>query len=117
MSAEWRTGITRSPWYRNNLDLIVSSPDGRVVACCAAWPGELRQRRVGEIEPLAVHPDFRGLRLGRAVLGEVMRRLAADGVAGVFVEPWDDNLGAVHAYESLGFAPTIKVPAFAKQYA
>jgi ribosomal protein S18 acetylase RimI-like enzyme len=116
MSAEWRKGIMRSPWYRRHLDLIVLSDDERVIACCAAWVGDLQNEPVGEIEPLAVHPDFRGLRLGRAVLVEVMRRMAADNAARVFVEPWDDNLVAVQAYASLGFRPTFTIPTFAKQY-
>lgn len=116
MSAEWRIGITRSSWYRADLDLIVVSSDESAVVFCAAWVGDLRRERVGEIEPLGAHPDFRGKRLGRAVLQEVMRRMAAEGVARVFVEPWDDNTGAVHAYESLGFTPTFTIPTFAKQY-
>jgi ribosomal protein S18 acetylase RimI-like enzyme len=116
MSPDWRMGITQSPWYQSNLDLIVSASDQRTVACCGAWVGQLQRERVGEIEPLGVHPDFRGKRLGRALLGEVMRRMAADGAARVFVEPWDDNLLAVHAYESMGFRQTFKIPTFAKQY-
>lgn len=116
MSAEWRLGITRSHGYCGNLDLIVVSADEPAVAFCCAWAGHLQSERVGEIEPLGAHPDFRGKRLGRAVLQEVMRRMAAEGVARVFVEPWDDNVGAVHAYESLGFRPTFKIPTFAKRY-
>ena len=116
MSAQWRLGITRSQGYCADLDLIVVSSDQSAVAFCEAWVDDLRDERVGEIEPLGTHPDFRGKRLGRAVLQEVMRRMAAAGVARVFVEPWDDNAAAGHAYRSLGFRPTFTIPTFAKQY-
>jgi hypothetical protein len=50
------------------------------------------------------------------LLQELIGRMAADRVARVFVEPWDDNSAGVYAYESLGFEPSFKIPALAKQY-
>jgi ribosomal protein S18 acetylase RimI-like enzyme len=116
MSADWRRGITRSASYRSDLDVIVAASDGSPAAFCGAWAGQLRDERAAEIEPLGTHPDFRGKRLGRALLQEIVRRLAADGVSRVFVEPWDDNRGAMYAYQSLGFSPTFTIPTFAKHY-
>jgi ribosomal protein S18 acetylase RimI-like enzyme len=116
MSAEWRRRLTRSPGYRNDLDVVVVAPDGSPVAFCGAWAGQLRNAGVAEIEPLGTHPDFRGKRLGRALLQEIVRRLAAAAIGRVFVEPWDDNLRAVYAYQTLGFSPTFTIPTFAKRY-
>jgi ribosomal protein S18 acetylase RimI-like enzyme len=117
MSAEWRTAMMRSTRYRGELDVVAISSDDRAVAFCGAWAGERRGERACEIEPLGAHPDYRGLRLGRAVLQEIMNRMAAQSIDRVFVEPWDDNALAVHAYESLGFRTTHTIPTFAKQYA
>src|SRR3972149_5814011 len=53
MTADWRERTLQHPAYDPNLDLVVESPNGRLVAFCICW----RQKRadgslVGQVEPL-----------------------------------------------------------------
>jgi len=97
---EWPTAfayeeLQRAPDYRRELDLYVVNPDGEYVACCIAWYDDLN--RMGILEPVATHPDFRRRGFGRAVVMEGVRRVAALGAETVQVgsgQPF---------YEAIGF--------------
>ena len=57
----------------------------------------------GQIEPLATHPDFAGLGLGRAVLGEMLQRLHSQGAGTVWVETDSYREAALNVYAQIGF--------------
>jgi predicted N-acetyltransferase YhbS len=86
--SEWPSAFSyeelqRAPDYRKDRDLYVVGPDGKYVSCCIVWYDE--QNRLGILEPVGTHPDFRGRGLGREVVLEGIRRAAALGAEKVCV--------------------------------
>lgn len=116
MTRKWRIDTMRASTYRPDLDLVVVAPDGALAAFCQGWVGSIEADAVGEIEPFGTHPAYRQRRLGRAVLLALMRRMQAAQVHRAFGEPWDDNAGAVHSYQSVGFAATFTIPTYVKAF-
>jgi len=87
--------LQRAPDYRRDLDLSVVGPDGTYAACCVVWMDA--RNRMGILEPVGTHPDYRGRGLGREVVLEGVRRAAARGAERVWVgsgQPF---------YEAIGF--------------
>ncbi|MFP4394209.1 MAG: GNAT family N-acetyltransferase [Anaerolineales bacterium] len=78
--AEWTTPaayerVQQAPDYRPELDLYVRAPDGEYVSCCIVWYDA--RNRMGIFEPVCTHPAYRRMGMGRAVMMEGMRRVAA----------------------------------------
>lgn len=117
MRVEWRTHTLQQPAYRPDLDLVVVAPDGRLAAFCVCWLHQGADGIQGQIEPMGVHPDFRNLGLGRAILSEGLRRLYAQGAQEVFVETDNYRDAAFALYESVGFRVMRDVLVFRKDYA
>jgi len=98
--AEWPSAfayeeLQRAPDYRKDLDLFVVGPGGQYVACCIVWHDE--RNRLGILEPVGTHPDFRRRGLGRAVVTEGIRKAAVLGAKTV-------RVGSGQAfYEAIGF--------------
>lgn len=88
--------LQRAPDYRKEHDLFIVAPDGTYAACCIVWFNEID--RVGYLEPLSTHPDFRRMGLGRQILNEGMRRLKALGATYM---PMDDGFDPF--YLAVGF--------------
>jgi ribosomal protein S18 acetylase RimI-like enzyme len=89
--------------YRDDLDCVAVAPDGRIAAYCLAWLDD--ENRVGELEPVGTHADFRRLGLAAAVCAFALRRLSDEGSnLGIVYSRGD---AAYHApkllYESIGF--------------
>ena len=57
------------------------------VSCCIVWYDE--KNRMGILEPVGAHPDFRRKEFGREVVMAGIRRAAALGAEN---ERWDDGL-------------------------
>lgn len=89
--------------YRPELDLVAVTPDGRLAGFLVGWLDEARQ--LAQIEPMGVHPDFRGMGLARALLFEGLRRFQSHGATEAAVETESGRSPALHAYQSAGFAP------------
>jgi len=90
--------LQRAPDYRKDLDLYIVGPGGQYVACCIVQYDE--RNRVGMLEPVGTHPDFRRRGLGRAVVLEGIQRAALLGAQRV-------NVGAdVEFYLAIGFERT-----------
>ena len=105
MTAAWRARTLQRPEYRPDLDLVIEAPDGRLAAFCVTWYTDhgFDDRPAGQVEPLGVHTEFRGLGLGRAVLHEAMRRLQACGAENLYVETDNYRDAAYALYQSAGF--------------
>lgn len=90
------------PWFEPR-GFLLHERDGRLAAFC--WT-KAHANRVGEIFVIAVHPDFHGLGLGRAMTVAGLEWLARAGsnFAMLYVEA--DNTSAVRLYDSLGFRTT-----------
>jgi predicted N-acetyltransferase YhbS len=101
--AEWPSAFSyeelqKAPDYRKDLDLYIVGPDGKYVACCIAWYDGYN--RMGILEPVGTHPDFRGLGLGREVVLEGIRRLAKLSAEKAWVG------SGQRFYEAIGFQKT-----------
>jgi ribosomal protein S18 acetylase RimI-like enzyme len=112
MSMRWREWVEKWPSYRTELHLVAVAPGGKVAAFCSGWAGRVDREKLsasdtgdlaGQIEPMGVHPDYRNLGLGRAVLEEVFRRMQALGVKEVIVETDNFREAAQGLYRAVGF--------------
>jgi ribosomal protein S18 acetylase RimI-like enzyme len=103
MTVGWRAQTLRMPQYRPELDLVAVTPEGRLAGFLVGWLDEARQ--LAQIEPMGMHPDFRGMGLARALLFEGLRRFQAHGAIEAIVETESGRSPALQAYQSVGFAP------------
>jgi oligoendopeptidase F len=95
----------REPWF--DVDgFLLHERDHRLAAFC--WtkihqpsPGEPMQ--LGEIYVIAVHPDFHGLGLGRALTVAGLVSIGQRGVRTGMLYVDGDNVAAVGLYRALGF--------------
>lgn len=63
--------------YRQDLDLVALAPDGRFVAFAIGWLDA--RNRVGQLEPVDTHPDFRRMGPSQSVVLQCLRRMRALG--------------------------------------
>ncbi len=117
MTIGWRERTLQHPDYRLELDLVAVDRAGAVAAFCVGWlTRDSDGRLAGQIEPLGVRADVRGLGLGRAILAEAVRRLYALGAANVLIETDSYRNTAFTLYESSGFQLTHNVLVYRKDY-
>lgn len=79
---EWRKNCATSPHSNPKLQLSVVNEAGDFVSHCAVW--HYPNKNYVIVEPLATHPAFRGIGLGKAIIFEALRR--------------SHHLGAKYAY-------------------
>jgi ribosomal protein S18 acetylase RimI-like enzyme len=107
MTAAYRLAMMRTPEYVPALDLVVVSPEGRLVAyvVCHFLPEEnrLRRQQVGFTDPVATHPDFQGKGLARTLLLSGFARLKEHGLQFAEVGTWGENTGMIRTAESVGY--------------
>ena len=89
--------------YRPDLDWVVEAPDGRFAASCLIWWDA--HNRVGELEPVGAHQDFRRMGLAGAACRAALRAVRDLGAAYAVVASVDSNEASSHLYPSLGFRP------------
>ncbi len=111
--AEWPSAFSyeelqRAPDYRKEQDLFVVAPDGRYVACCIVWYDEVN--KIGILEPVGTHPDFRRRGLGREVVMEGIRRAAARGATEVWVG------SGQRFYQAIGFQKRARCSTWTKEF-
>jgi ribosomal protein S18 acetylase RimI-like enzyme len=114
MTLAWRARTLQHPDYKPELDIVVESPDKRLVAFCICWFDE--QSMTGHVEPLGSHKDFRHHALGRAALSEGLRRLQSLGAQHIFVETDNYRNTAFRLYESFDFQTIQDVLVYRKDY-
>lgn len=114
MTIDWRTRTLQHPDYKPDLDIVVESPDGRLVAFCICWLDD--KSHDGHIEPLGSHSEVRQYGLGRAALSEGLRRLQSFGAQDVFVETDNYRDAAFRLYESFDFQTIQDVRVYRKDY-
>lgn len=102
-SAQTYARLAAAPVYDPSLDLMIQSPDGRLVCNTIAW-SDLASR-VGKFEPVGTHHEFRGLGLARAITQEGCRRLRDRGHLWAQVGTAHFNAPAIATYRASGFAP------------
>lgn len=114
MTLDWRRRAIRHPAYRQDLDLVVESPDGRLAAFCICWFEE--HTSSGQVEPLGCHKDFQKYALGRVALSEGLYRLQRLGAKTIHVETDSYRNTAFRLYESFDFQVIRNVLVYRKDY-
>lgn len=95
----------REPWFRVE-GFLLHERDGRLAGFC--WtklhpPGTSGEGLVGEIYVVAVHPDFHGQGLGRALTVAGLNALHEAGAQEGMLYVDAENTSAVGLYTALGF--------------
>ncbi|MCB9135381.1 MAG: GNAT family N-acetyltransferase [Anaerolineales bacterium] len=114
MTVDWRTRTRQHPDYAPELDLVVESPEGKLVAFCVCWFDP--HARTGHVEPLGSHPDVRRFALGRVALSAGLARLQAFGAQQIFVETDSYRNTAFRLYEAFDFEVIQDVLVYRKDY-
>lgn len=114
MTVDWRRRTLCHPDYQPDLDIVVESSDGRLVAFCICWFD--KNSMTGHIEPLGCHKDFRRFALGRVALSEGLHRLQSLGVKNVFLETDNYRNTAFRLYESFDFQVIQDVLVYRKDF-
>jgi ribosomal protein S18 acetylase RimI-like enzyme len=114
MTTDWRNRTLQHPDYMPELDIVVESPEGRLVAFCICWYD--KNLMAGHIEPLGSHKDFRQYGLGRVALSEGLRRLQSLGAQNIFVGTDNYRSSAFRLYESFDFQVIQVVLVYRKDY-
>jgi len=70
---EGRKLMVSAPNFDRRLNCVVLSPDSKFVAYAGIW--HERSANAGYVEPVATHPDYRRLGLGRAAVLECIKRI------------------------------------------
>jgi len=114
MTTDWRSRTLQHPDYMPELDIVVESPEGRLVAFCICWYD--KNLMAGYVEPLGSHKAFRQYALGRVALSEGLRRLQSLGAENIFVETDKYRSTALRLYESFDFQVMQDVLVYRKNY-
>lgn len=103
----------QSPVYIFQHDLVIEAPGGEIAAFCIIWVDETN--RVGQLEPVGVHPAFQRNGLGKALVFESLRRMHSYGMLKAIVNTEDDNLPAQRLYQATGFTIVNQLITYIKQ--
>jgi predicted N-acetyltransferase YhbS len=96
--AEVYAQIQQAPDYRKDLDLFIVAPDGEYASFCTIWMDPVN--RYANFEPVGTQPAYQGKGLGRALLMEGLRRMAASGATRSFMD------SGIDFYRKIGFKDT-----------
>jgi len=114
MTVDWRKRTLKHPDYIPELDIVLESSDGRLVAFCICWFD--KNSMAGHVEPLGSHKDFRQYGLGRVALSEGLSRLQSLGAQNIFVETDNYRNTAFGLYQSFDFEVIQDVLVYRKDY-
>lgn len=92
----------REAWF-DPAGFLLHERDGRLAAFCWTKIHHDTDPVQGEIYVIAVHPDFHGAGLGRALTVAGLEHIVSRGVTTGMLFVDLDNTSAVRLYESLGF--------------
>ncbi|MCF7911941.1 MAG: GNAT family N-acetyltransferase [Candidatus Cloacimonetes bacterium] len=96
---EWFKNLQNAPLYRRDLDVVMESPEGKVVGFATVWFDDYL--RTALFEPVGIDKDFHRQGLGRALMLEGLRRSAEIGATLAIVVSEEEP--AHQFYQSVGF--------------
>ncbi len=104
---QWAEGMEEET-VRTDLSFVVETVAGEVVALCLneRFPADdqLSDRKEGWISLIGTLPEYRGLGIASALIGETLRAFSAEGLTHACLGVDSDSLtGAQTLYQSLGF--------------
>lgn len=120
MTTGWRRKVLQHPDYLPDLDLVIESLSGELVAFCIGWIAELPgiygdgPSIFGQIEPIGVREDYRRYGLAWAILAEVIRRLRDLGAGTILVQTDNFRDRAFHFYNAAGFNVVNRIAIYRK---
>jgi len=96
------------PWSENALSLLLQGANLGVVALDEnetpiGYGGLLTVLDEGQITNIAVHPNSRGMGIGKAILEQLICRSKDRGIREISLEVRESNLPAKALYQSQGF--------------
>ena len=91
------------PSLHHDRILIACDAHGTPVGTAAAWIGEGPRRGAGRLHWVAVLPTHQGRGLGRALVQQVLTRLAELGHSAAYLTTGAARLAAIHVYDACGF--------------
>ena len=92
--------VRNTPSYREDMHLVVVTPDEQIAAECICWIDQVS--KVGLFEPVRTVEEFQRRGLGRAMMAEGLRRMTAEGVSWAKVSHYRSNIAAAALYRSVG---------------
>ena len=96
--------LRASPTYTPELDMVLAAPNGDLAAYVLGWNDPAT--RMGVLEPVGTHQDYRQQGLARLLVLAALQRFAELGAERVYVCTSESNLAAVRLYTSCGFVVT-----------
>lgn len=96
--------LQAAPLYRADLDVMVVAPTGELAAYALGWYDPASA--TGLMEPVGTRASFRRQGLGRRLIREITRRLAALGARKVTIGTYEKNGAATALYQSAGYRPS-----------
>lgn len=91
--------IRRKPGFLPGATWLIAGPDGYV----GTVQGVMDRGPIGAIQNLGVVPAYRGLGLGRALIGRALDGFYQAGLRRAYLEVTAENSGAVRLYRTVGF--------------
>jgi amino-acid N-acetyltransferase len=82
--------------YENIRDYYVAGEDGAVAGCCAL---HVSWRDLAEVKSLAVHPDYAGIGVGKALLTAALDEARDMGVPKVFTLTLEKDFFVKHGFQ------------------
>ena len=106
--AELETLCFAQPWSENALTMLTQSGNFGIVALThegrlIGYGGMLTVLDEGQITNIAVHPEFRRMGVGKAVLSAMISQAEQQGITEISLEVRVSNLAAKELYLQVGF--------------
>ena len=99
---EWVRWVSSAPLFRPDLSFL-AMVEGQAVGFATNAEDEAAPGRNGYLIQLCVHPEWRGRRLGTALLMRALHAWQKEGKEALLLHVNSNNLGAIRLYQQLGF--------------
>lgn len=98
-SIPWSRLMFEDELFNPNARYLVTEAEGKVVGYIGFW----KILDEGQITNIAIHPDFRGLGYGRALITAMIEKAQEMEIHAITLEVRKSNMVAISLYESFGF--------------